>query len=48
MISFLAYTFSLVFHHFQLLSHARGKRKTFHETAKRIAYGFVALAADTS
>lgn len=48
MIRFLAYTLSLVFYHRQVRSHARGKCETFHEFAKRIAYGFTALAADTS
>jgi len=48
MIRFLAYTLSLVFYHRQVRSHARGKCETFHEFAKRIAYGFAALAADTS
>lgn len=48
MIRFLAYTLSLVFHHRQVLSHVRGRRRTFRETAKRIADWFVALAADTS
>jgi hypothetical protein len=48
MIRFLAYTLSLVFYQRQVRSHARGKCETFHEFAKRIAYWFVALAADTS
>jgi len=48
MIRFLAYTLSLVFYHRQVRSHARGKCETFHEFAKRIAYWFAALAADTS
>jgi hypothetical protein len=48
MIRFLAYTLSLVFYHRQVCSHARGKCETFHECAKRIAYWFAALAANTS
>ena len=48
MIRFLAYTLSLVFYHRQVRSHARGKCETFHECAKRIAYWFTALAANTS
>ena len=48
MIRFLAYTLSLVFYHRQVRSHASGKCETFHEFAKRIAYWFAALAADTS
>lgn len=48
MIRLLAYTLSVVFYHRQVLSHARGKCETFHECAKRIAYGFATLAADTS
>ena len=48
MIRFLAYTLSLVFYHRQVCSHARGKCETFHECAKRIAYWFTALAANTS
>ena len=48
LIRFLAYTLSLVFYHRQVRSHARGKCGTFHECAKRIAYWFVAPAANTS
>jgi Transposase DDE domain len=48
MIRFLAYTLSLVFYHRQVCSHARGKCETFHQCAKRIAYWFTALAANTS
>lgn len=48
MIRFLAYTLSLVFYHRQVRSHARGQCETFHECAKRIAYWFVAPAANTS
>jgi hypothetical protein len=48
MIRFLAYTLSLVFYHRQVRSHARGKCETHHEFAKRIAYWFVAIAANTS
>jgi hypothetical protein len=47
LIRFLAYTLSLVFYQRQVLSHARGKCETFHEFAKRIAYWFAALAANT-
>lgn len=48
MIRFLAYTLSLVFYHRQVRSHARAKCETFHAFAKRIAYWFAGLAADTS
>jgi hypothetical protein len=48
MIRFLAYTLSLVFYHRQVRSHARGQCETFRECAKRIAYWFVAPAANTS
>ena len=48
MIRFLAYTLSLVFYHRQVRSHARGKCETFHQCAKRIAYWFMAHAANTS
>jgi hypothetical protein len=48
MIRFLAYTLSLVFYHRQVRSHARGDCGTFHDLAKRIAYWFVDLAANTS
>lgn len=48
MIRFLAYTLSLVFYHRQVRSHARGKCETFHAFAKRIAYWFIALSANTS
>jgi Transposase DDE domain len=48
MVRFLAYTLSLVFYHRQVRSHARGKCETFHELAKRIAYWFIALAANTT
>src|ERR1700738_394147 len=48
MIRFLAYPLSLVFYHRQVRSHARGKCETFHECAKRIAYWFLAPAANTS
>jgi hypothetical protein len=48
MIRFLAYTLSLVFYQRQVRSHARGPCQTFHEFAKRIAYGFAILTADTS
>lgn len=48
MIRFLAYTLSLVFYHRQVRSHARGPCDTFHHFAKRIAYWFIALTANTS
>lgn len=48
MIRLLAYTLSLVFYHRQICSHARGRCQGFHEFAKRMAYWFVALLADTS
>lgn len=48
MIRFLAYTLSLVFYCRQVRSHTRGTCETFHECAKRIAYWFVAPAANTS
>ena len=48
MIRFLAYTLSLVYYQRQVRSHARGKCETFHEFAKRIAYWFAAVAANTS
>ena len=47
MIRFLAYTLSLVFYQRQVRSHARGKCETFHAFAKRIAYGFAILTANT-
>ncbi len=48
MIRFLAYTLSLVYYQRQVRSHARGKCPAFHEFAKRIAYWFLAIAANTS
>ena len=48
MIRFLAYTLSLVFYQRQVRSHARGKCETFHAFAKRIAYGFAILTANTT
>jgi Transposase DDE domain len=48
MIRLLAYTLSLVFYQRQVRSHARRRCETFHEFARRIAYWFVAPAADTS
>jgi len=47
MIRVLAYALSLVFYQRQVCSHARARAITFHEFAKRLAYGFVALAANT-
>jgi hypothetical protein len=48
MIRLLAYSLSLVFYYQQIRSHARGRCQSFHEFAKRLAYWFVALSADTS
>ncbi len=48
MIRLLAYALSLVFYYRQICSHARGRCHGFHELAKRIAYWFVAVPADTS
>jgi len=48
MIRLLAYALSLLFYHRQVRSHARGSCETFHEFAKRIAYWFIALTANTS
>jgi hypothetical protein len=48
MIRLLAYALSLVFYQRQICSHARGPCGSFHESAKRLAYGFVALSPDTS
>ena len=48
MIRLLAYALSLVFYQRQVRSHARGSSDSFHEFAKHLAYGFVALAPNTS
>jgi hypothetical protein len=48
MIRLLAYTLSALFYHRQVRSHARGPCDGFHEFAKRLAYGFLALSLDTS
>jgi hypothetical protein len=48
MIRLLAYALSLVFYHQQTRSYARSRCQNFHEFAKRMAYWFVALLADTS
>ena len=48
MIRLLAYVLSLIYYHRQVRSHARGSCYGFHELAKRLAYGFVALALNTS
>ncbi|MCW5981962.1 MAG: hypothetical protein KIT09_28010 [Bryobacteraceae bacterium] len=48
MIRVLAYTLSSTFYHRQVCSHARGRCDSFHEFAKRLIYGFVALSPDTS
>lgn len=48
MIRLLAYTLSLVFYQRQVRSHARRKYETFHQCARRIAYGFVSLSPNTS
>jgi hypothetical protein len=47
MIRVLAYVLSLVFYQRQICSHARARCPGFHEFAKRLAYGFVALSANT-
>jgi hypothetical protein len=47
MIRLLAYALSLVFYHRQIRSHARGRYQSSHKFAKRMAYWFVALSADT-
>ena len=48
MIRVLAYALSMVFYCRQVCSHARGSCDGFHEFAKRLAYGFVALSPNTS
>lgn len=48
LIRLLAYTLSRLFYQRQICSHARGRRDTFHEFAKRLTDWFVALAPDTS
>jgi hypothetical protein len=48
MIRLLAYALSLIFYYRQVCSHARGPCDGFHEFAKRLAYGFVALLPNTS
>jgi Transposase DDE domain len=48
MIRLLAYALSSVFYHRQVCSHARGSCEGFHEFAKRLAYGFIALSPNTS
>jgi hypothetical protein len=48
MIRLLAYMLSMVFYQRQFCSHARGPCDSFHEFAKRLAYGFVALSPGTS
>jgi hypothetical protein len=48
MIRLLAYTLSSLFYHRQVRSHARGSCGSFHEFAKRLAYGFIALGPDSS
>ena len=48
MIRLLAYTLSLVFYYQQIRSHARGRCRSFHELAKRMAYWFAAPSTDTS
>jgi len=47
-IRLLAYTLSLVFYQRQVRSHARRKCETFHQCARRIAYGFISLSPNTS
>jgi hypothetical protein len=48
MIRLLAYTLSSLFYHRQVCSHVRGPCDSFHEFAKRLAYGFIALLPNTS
>ena len=48
MIRLLAYVLSSLFYHRQVRSHARAPCEGFHEFAKRLAYGFVALSPNTS
>lgn len=48
MIRLLAYALSSLFYHRQVRSHARGPCYGFHEFAKRLAYGFLAVSPDTS
>ena len=48
MIRVLAYALSLVFYQRQICSHARGAGLSFHEFAKRLAYGYIALSVNTS
>ena len=48
MIRLLAYTLSSLFYHRQVCSHARGPCDGFHQFAKRLAYGFIALSPNTS
>jgi hypothetical protein len=48
MIRLLAYALSSLFYHRQVRSHARGPCDGFHEFAKRLAYGFLAVSPDTS
>ncbi|HYW48117.1 MAG TPA: transposase [Bryobacteraceae bacterium] len=48
MIRVLAYALSSLFYHRQVRSHARGRCEGFHEFAKRLAYGFLAVSLDTS
>ncbi len=48
MIRVLAYALSLLFYHRQVRSHARGHCDSFHEFAKRLAYGFLGLSPETS
>ena len=47
MIRVLAYILSLIFYQRQICSHARGACPSFHEFAKRLAYGFIALSPNT-
>jgi DDE family transposase len=48
MIRLLAYTLSSLFYYRQVCCHVRGPCDGFHEFAKRLAYGFVALSPNTS
>jgi len=48
MIRVMAYAWSLVFYCRQVRSHTRGPCDGFHQFAKRLAYGFVALSPNAS
>jgi hypothetical protein len=48
MIRVLAYALASLFYHRQVRSHVRGPCDSFHEFAKRLAYGFLAPSPDSS